>query len=243
MDRTNRCLDDWKKEYSEKPVNIERFEQVVSAYVNDKVYSVFTQDTKEYEYEANRLKLTVLSTTDSLAKPNLINRPGRASGDTTKKGHVMMDTPLALSLNKKINFKCKLRIDDAINDKTLTLWQDRNNLPDISYQKQELNYFIYRIDNKIQSTRKKCAANTEEYTLLTVLDENIECSAIHASYYDLDSFVIRFKNSTSNVQYIDPEMFSNFNIKRIDALETEKIMDWCIAPYGVATYKLQLRRK
>lgn len=243
LDRTNRCLDDWKKEYSEKPVNIERFEQVVSAYVNDKVYSVFTQDTKEYEYEANRLKLTVLSTTDSLGKPNLINRPGRASGDTTKKGHVMMDTPLALSLNKKINFKCKLRIDDAIDDKALTLWQDRNNLPDISYQKQELNYFIYRIDNKIQSTRKKCAANTEEYTLLTVLDENIECSAIHASYYDLDSFVIRFKNSTSNVQYIDPKMFSNFNIKRIDALETEKIMDWCIAPYGVATYKLQLRRK
>ncbi len=47
--------------------------------------SLFTNDSREYEYGENKLWVTLLATTDSLGKPNLMYRPGRASGDTTKK--------------------------------------------------------------------------------------------------------------------------------------------------------------
>ena len=243
LDRSNRCLDHWQQEYSEKPVNVERFEEVVSAYTKDKIYSVYTPDTKEYEYSENRLKLTVLSTTDSLGKPDLLNRPGRASGDTTKKGHIMIDTPMAQALHKKIQFECKIRIDEKINDQTLSLWKDKNDLPNVSYQRQSLNYFIYRIDNKIQPSRQKCHAKQAEYSLLTATDKNLICSAIYVSYYESNDFVIRLKNPTPNTQEIDSSIFSDFKVTKIDALETEKSMNWSIAPYGVATYKFQLRRR
>ncbi|MEG2708328.1 MAG: alpha-mannosidase, partial [Vagococcus sp.] len=151
ISKTNKELNDWQKDYSEMPVNVEPFEKTVSAITESSCVTVFTQDSKEYEYSDDSLFITLLATTDSLGKPNLLYRPGRASGDTTKKGHIMMETPLAQMENNVIDFNFAIDVTEAdFSEERVAMWRSKHLQPSVYYQKQDLNYFIYRIDNKIQ---------------------------------------------------------------------------------------------
>lgn len=86
LEKINQSMNDWEQKYSEMPVNIEPFEKQVIAYSSEEALVFYTEQSKEYEYINDSLYVTVLATTDSLGKPDLLYRPGRASGDTTKKG-------------------------------------------------------------------------------------------------------------------------------------------------------------
>lgn len=61
-------------------------------YFNILSNTIFTRGIKEYQQLDQHIALTLLATTGELGKPDLAYRPGRASGDTTKKGHVLIPT-------------------------------------------------------------------------------------------------------------------------------------------------------
>lgn len=75
----------WQETYSEMPIDIEPLEQSVTLTNETASCTVFTCGVKEYQQLDQDLALTLLATTGQLGKPDLAYRPGRASGDTTKK--------------------------------------------------------------------------------------------------------------------------------------------------------------
>ncbi|WP_206858880.1 glycoside hydrolase family 38 C-terminal domain-containing protein [Candidatus Enterococcus mangumiae] len=240
LEKTNRSMTDWEQKYSEMPVNIEPFEKQVIAYSPEEALVFYTEQSKEYEYIDDSLYVTVLATTDSLGKPDLMYRPGRASGDTTKKGHIMMDTPLAQMENQLIDFTFSIRLESAdISENTLVTWKTEKEQPSISYQLQDLNYFVYRIDNKIQSRIQPLVLSEQTYTQFSLtLEEGLSVSAIHHAYYT-EGTVIRFVNATKEARSLDPEkLFAGYGYTRINALEEEVEDTKMISCYGLASYLL-----
>jgi alpha-mannosidase len=241
LTRENETLENWEESYIEMPVNVNPFEKIISCASTNQRLSLFTQDSKEYEYQDDKLWITILATTDSLGKPDLLYRPGRASGDTTKKGHIMMDTPLAQQFNQNITFRFALRIDEPeIKESTLHHWREALMQPSIAYQKQTLNYFIHRIDNKIQTFEQPLSVETKEYSILDFENPNLFISSIHRSYYMEKAFVIRFENPMGEVMDLPiTELFKGKKVERINAIEELVPYDSRIDSYSVATFLIK----
>ncbi|MBS7576708.1 MULTISPECIES: alpha-mannosidase [unclassified Enterococcus] len=189
---------DWQEKMVERPVNLEIFDKSISV-VNDNDYlTVFADGLKEYQRIKNKLYITLMATTGELGKPNLKWRPGRASGDTTNEGHIMMQTPLAQEIGQ-CDFTFGIAISKGKFDEFKVAQQAENRLQQsISYQKQSLNVFINRLDNKIWPLQEKLTI-PEEFSLLE-LPENLIISAIYPSYFHDTGFVIRFANPTGKEQ-------------------------------------------
>ncbi|NRN94288.1 Mannosylglycerate hydrolase [Lactobacillus helveticus] len=90
--------DNWNDEFVEKPVNIYIFDRVVGQSDDKNGLYFFGKGKKDYELVDDSLYITLMATTGQLGKPNLLWRPGRASGDTTSVGHTMTPTPMAEEL-------------------------------------------------------------------------------------------------------------------------------------------------
>lgn len=236
--RQNQEMAGWETQFTEKPVNIEPFDKTVSVYTEADALSLFTFDSKEYEYQDCELFVTLLATTDTLGKPDLLYRPGRASGDTTKKGHVMIATPQAQMKDQFINSTFVIKMDKkGRTEGEIAAWRYRLEQPSISYQRQSLNFFIYRIDNKIQDRIERLELEKKEFGLLSFAEEqsNLVCG-LHESYYH-DGFVIRFENPTDTaIELAIAELFSDWKISRVNALEEVQPFSAEISPYGVGSF-------
>lgn len=238
ISRKNRDVKDWEEKYAEMPVNIEPFEKVLTADTDNCSCLVYTNDSREYEYQNSSVFVTLIATTDTLGKPNLIYRPGRASGDTTKKGHVMMATPMAQLKDKLIMASFVIKLNNSmVSDLELSQWRSQLEQPSISYQRQSLNYFIYRIDNKIQKTRHALNLTQREMSVLSFEKNlNLLVSSVHNSYYG-EGFVIRFENPTSMEMSIATDAIFPFEkVERVNAVEEIQPFSNKISAYGVASF-------
>ena len=238
--KKNQQIKGWENYYAEMPVDIEPFEKTITAYTKNESVLFFTHDSKEYEYQDSSLMITLLATTDTLGKPDLFYRPGRASGDTTKKGHVMIPTPLAQLENKNMSCSFVVKLSNIeISENELTQWRYSLEQPSISYQRQNLNFFIYRIDNKIQKRIDPLELNQKEYSVLSVpKNPTVFISSIHNSYYQ-NGFVVRFENPTNVEVTLDSlRLFKNLDVMRINAVEEPQHFSEKIAAYDVASFYL-----
>lgn len=238
ISKENQAIKQWEDSFAEMPVNIEPFEKTVTVYTETTACSVFTHDSKEYEYQGNQLMITLLATTDTLGKPDLIYRPGRASGDTTKKGHIMMATPMAQLKDKTMTYNFSLQLKKAdLSEAEIATWRSEKEQPSISYQRQGINYFIYRIDNKIQKRIDSLVLSNKEYSLLSLPKASgLLVSSVHQAYYQ-EGFVIRFENPTKTSKNLDlEEFFPNQQLTRINAIEEVQEFSTRIPAYGVASF-------
>lgn len=228
----------WDTSYLENPIDIEVFDGTVSITDNKNTMSIYSKGIKEYQVIEDKIYLTLLSTTSQLGKPNLLYRPGRASGDTTKQGHVMIETPNAELLGIRefefaISMKNKL-FDETLVEKTY----EKYTTEDVYYQLQMLNKFINRIDNKIQNINSKVKFE-RNYSLLEV-DKDICFSSISPSLKD-DSILLRLKNPSNNEVKVDNFKFEKFkSLKIVNTIEEELEQDNIIIdPYSFITIKLK----
>lgn len=234
----DRLPEDWKNNYVEMPIDIEPFDKSVSIEDNDKNISIFAKGIKEYQFIDTSLYITMFSATGQLGKPNLTYRPGRASGDTTKKGHVNIETPLA-EMQGEHEFEFALYVGSGKfdEDKAALLW-NRYNCQNIDYQSQSLNKFIKRLDNKIQK-RKTKNFNKEKVSLLSV-EGNVYYSSFSPSLYDKNCYLLRIQNPTSKLKSI--KLNSHKYIKKwkiVNYIEEEcKDQSLVIEPYDALTIKL-----
>ncbi len=146
----NNEIKNWEQTNVEKPVSIETFDGFVRAQNNDIL--IISDFGKEYQAHKTFIDLTIFATTNELGKSNLIHRPGRASGDVTKKGHVKIMTPKAQCLGQ-INFSFALSLateDYFENMKKVYAYRTKT----VNYQVQDINKFAERIDNKLMEYRK-----------------------------------------------------------------------------------------
>lgn len=224
--------DDWLQEFVEKPVNLYNFDKTVSMTDSQHTLTFFGKGMKEYQQVDNRLYITLMATTSQLGKPNLAWRPGRASGDTTNQGHIMMPTPLAEEQGE-LTFEFALGLSDSgFSEQATSLAAQRWFAPSISYQLQQLNLFIHRLDNKIWETDEQPAINPE-FSLLT-LDKSLLVSAIYPAYTDSKAYIVRIQNPTREVVSL-PAICQQAEI--VDALEQPVDHDLIVDPYNMLTLK------
>lgn len=169
----------WEDEYMEYPIDVETNSGFVSFYGDGKQLTVFNKGIKEYQALQDQIYMTLFSACDELGKPDLLYRPGRASGDTTKKGHIRMQTPLAQVLGKHhFEFAVSFMSNDSkVLYQTLATFE----VPSVFYQNQELNLFYERIDNKIQMLDNRHDLQAKKSYLCL---EGAHVSSIYTSLYD-----------------------------------------------------------
>jgi len=233
--------ENWRENYVEMPIDIEPFESSVSVGNEEYHVNAFAKGMKEYQFIGDSLYLTLFSTTGQLGKENLLYRPGRASGDTTRQGHLMMETPMAelIGLNE---FEFALSIQDGCFDeyKTAKTWEDYT-IEHPSYQIQSLNKFIYRLDNKIQP-REGVSPAPSGFSLLSV-GENMLFGSIAPSLYNENAVLLRLKNPTKDAIQLENYNFDHFagaeQVNYIEEIAAEQ--DFVIPPYDTLTIKLTLK--
>lgn len=226
--------DDWMKKYDEKPVNIYNFDKTVTIRDKNSYLTFLSAGENEYEYVNNTLYITLLATVSQLGKPDIAWRPGRASGDTTNQGHVMMPTPLAeeQGLNEfdfAFEFKDQ-KFDQERNNRLIHLWLDQS----VSYQSQQLNLFINRLDNKIWTTEDQPII-PDSLSILE-LSRKVNVAALYPSYSDERSLIIRIQNITDSKLNIPSELMSQGSI--VDALEKPLENDGSIGAYDLISIKI-----
>lgn len=189
----------WQDKYVEYPIDIETNSGFVGFYGDEEELVIFNRGLKEYQAKDDAIYMTLFASVDELGKPDLLYRPGRASGDTTKRGHVRIYTPLAQELYKHHYEVAITFMKPEIKDLYLKLqtYESAN----IFYQLQNINLFYERIDNKIQKINDEYDVLPKEKSYLQV-PENIYVCNTYQSLYD-KSVAIRFmcfeKHSTQEL--------------------------------------------
>ncbi|MCV3296583.1 MAG: glycoside hydrolase family 38 C-terminal domain-containing protein [Oenococcus sp.] len=207
---------DWDKKYSEKPVNIYNFDKIVGIRDSQTSFDVIVKGIKEYESRAGELFLTLMATTGELGKSNLQWRPGRASGDTADFGHTMMSTPLAQELGDN-TFELGLLISTPPLDnnqlaQTAYGWLS----PSISYQLQNFNFFVHRLDNKIWKSEYDPKHLPSSLSLLNI-NTSLSVTALYPAYTIPKAIILRLQNVSNHEVDISNLLHQGFKI--INALE------------------------
>lgn len=225
----------WEEKFVEKPVDINIFDNSVSKTDKESTFTFYGLGLKEYENVGKDLFITLMSTTSQLGKPNLEWRPGRASGDTTKQGHIMMPTPMAEMIGE-IEFNFAISVTNhPFNEYQISKITNNLMSPSISYQKQNLNFFINRLDNKIQETNYK--KHLEKTFSLFTLGNEYLVTAVHPSFYDKNSYIIRIENPTNERRELDNSIMNKLNATFVNVLEQEIEAVSQINAYDVITLK------
>ncbi len=224
--------------YIEYNVNNYIFDQFANFKITDNDYfTLVSHGSKELYIENKKIIIPLICTTGEFGKSNLLYRPGRASGDTSKKGHIVLFTNKAqlLGLNK-FTFDMYFN-NDEINGEQVKYINDNMGYS-ASYQYQEFNKFYYRLDNKIQITEEK-SLDIDVYKGFK-LEGNVQIKTITPSLYNKDTFLIRLYNP-----FQKNEIFSlseNLQVEVVNAIEEKaKNQKLEVKAYGILTVKV--RRK
>ncbi|MDT2760146.1 glycoside hydrolase family 38 N-terminal domain-containing protein [Enterococcus xiangfangensis] len=230
-------IPEWHKQYVEYPIDLEPYDKSVSIIGTQNYLTAFGKGIKEYQLRDNKLYLTLFASTSQLGKPNLAYRPGRASGDTTKKGHVMMPTPMAELLGE-LTFEFALQLSDgSFNEYEVSKSWKQFSDQSICYQNQALNKFIHRLDNKIQEIDME-HVDLNEFSLLQV-DSKAFDSSFGFSMYHKDAYLLRLANPTEvpiPLDKFDFHQFSKYEFVNCQEQSIESVDE--VPPYDMVTIKV-----
>jgi hypothetical protein len=175
------------------------------------------------------------ATTGQLDKPNLLWRPGRASGDTTSLGHQMTPTPLAEELGSN-TFEFGLVGTREFAENQMAVTAEKWLAPNVSYQLQQINLFVNRLDNKIWNIEFEDSLPkiTKAETFLSC-DPDMLISALYPAYTVKDAVVLRLANESDATQDITSFLKNGFQFT--NALEEVQPVagKLLIRPYEMAT--------
>ena len=235
-------IDENTKMYPEYPIDLQIFDRSVSIHKNQKNVHFFGYGLKEYQHINDDLYITLMATTGELGKANLIYRPGRASGDTTNQGHIMQATPDAQMIGTHI-YPFALQVNEGVfNELEVTKLAQQLTTPTISYQKQNIHRFLYRLDNKLQDTFEIHNHKAQLYSMLN-LPTTCIMSGLHPSFYDENAFVLRLVNPTKKDMVFDLINLSNYRYEIVNALEEVISCDSIIRAYDYLSIKCYLKKE
>ncbi|WKF85882.1 glycoside hydrolase family 38 C-terminal domain-containing protein [Lacticaseibacillus pantheris] len=218
----------WADKYPEEPLDVHALDNNVTVQNDQQCLTVSSVNVKEYWAQKGMLDFTLIATTDQLGKPNLLVRPGRASGDTTKAGHPLIPTPKAEMFNEDFTFEFKLMIGNKFEHTTVDASQELADFSPLAYQRQSLNLFLHRLDNKLQDDLIDPEDIPSQQSFLN-LSSSTTVSAVYPAMFRDKGIVIRLMNRGSKSQHIDlPE-----GMEVINALEEPVPFDGVIPPMDV----------
>ena len=237
----NEAIDDnWNDEFVEKPVNIYIFDRAVGLHDKKDGLYFFGTGQKEYEKVDDSLYITLMATTGQLGKSDLLWRPGRASGDTTSVGHIMMPTPLAQETGaNEFSFGLYAPSNAELAENKLTKVISDWYAPSVSYQMQKYNLFVNRLDNKLWDIEFSPKLTKIEQTESWLnIKQNVEVSALYPAYTIKNNLVLRLSNPTAEV--VDVSYLKDAGFTVVNGLEEIIDQDYQIAPYDMLTLIKQI---
>ncbi len=179
----------WKKlNYKEEPTGIYPFINYCGLKDTSKQVLVMAKGIKEYQIiDDQKVALTLFRSVGYLGKPDLIRRPGIASGNQFK----YIPTP-ASQLHQKLKFKFSYALEGNLSEKEcVELTKQYANKP-IVYQHQNLNQFT----------------NTLKYFRVNKLDKDVkfvnyfDCFHLQKGYV---SAIMPLDSNSSLIRIINPE--------------------------------------
>lgn len=221
----------WAEEFVEKPVNIYNYDKIVGS--SDGIF-IFTKGMKEYERINDGIFVTLMATTGELGKPNLLWRPGRASGDTTSVGHTMTPTPSAQELGNN-SFEFAIKLYDDFTENEVANDAERFLEPSISYQNQRFNLFVNRLDNKIWDIEfsDKLPKLSRTQSFLKIELNGLVVSALYPSYTVKNAHILRLSNQGNNK--VDISHLQKEGYLVVNALEETVEQNYMVDAYDMIT--------
>lgn len=194
----NRLIESkWSDYFQEKPVNLFIMDKAVSISDSIQSFTFLSLAQKEYEVQKSSLYITLMTTTGQLGKPNLSWRPGRASGDTTDAGHKMIPTPLAQEMGEH-TFDFAFSFDKGrYHPQNTERLLRRLTWKTIFYQKQELDRFKNRLDNKLWEKEHELSL-PKETSIISVPDQ-LQIGAIFPDPNINNYYVLHIRNISDAV--------------------------------------------
>jgi alpha-mannosidase len=227
--------DDWEKHYVEKPVGIYVFNKTVSLLNADAgQITLISNDMHEYESGKGQLFATLFASTGQLGKPNLAWRPGRASGDTTSRGHIMMATPLAQTRGQ-LSFTFALQATQAFDYAAVVAAENDFLAANVAYQRQQFNLFANRLDNKIWP--EDSAAQLPAEQSVFSLPSSVNVAAVYPAFTDAQSFIVRLVNLSDQTQPLPAELQ---DAQQVDGLENAIAAKPELGRFAIMSFKLPL---
>lgn len=225
----------WNDEFVEKPVNIYLFDRMVGLRNQNQGLYFLGTGQKEYEKVGDALYITLMATTGQLGKPDLLWRPGRASGDTTSVGHIMMPTPMAQEQGlNEFTFGLYATSSQPVTEESLSKQLTKWYSPSVSYQLQKYNLFVNRLDNKLWDIEfapdLPKLARTQSWLNLK---PDLEVAALYPAYTVKDNLVLRLSNLTGETQ--DASYLKDEGFIVVNGLEETIAQDYQVAPYDLIT--------
>ncbi len=228
--------------YIEYSVNNHVFDQFANfKLAEDNYFTLVSHGSKELYIENQKVIVPLICTTGEFGKSNLLYRPGRASGDTSKKGHIALFTKNAQLLgDNKFTFDIYFN-DEALNEKQVR-YINENMGYTAFYQYQGFNKFHYRLDNKIQITEEQ-SLNIDNYQGFN-LKGNVQIKTITPSLYDKDTFLVRLYNPFGKDEEFNLESISGYantnNVEVVNAIEEKaENQELKVKAYGILTIKIR----
>ncbi len=201
---TELVIDNFEEQgFVEENLDLKVLDNVIAKKCKDYGVAVKSHGLKEYQVVEDKFLITLFATTSEFGKGDLLSRPGRASGDTQRVGHKMISTPKAeyIGVNK---FKLEISFAKEIDEKYISNFIDKSNTELVSFQKQLVDKFINRLDNKLFDL-KQTVIEDKEFSLLTskLPIQNIEVFS--------DGYLVRVENPC-DLQKITNDYFSGCKI-------------------------------
>lgn len=185
-ENTPENIENWRElKWKEEPSPIYPFINFVSLK-GEKALTVMTKGIKEFEILNNsEIALTLFRSVGFLGKPDLIRRPGVASGQEFK----YIETPDS-QLLKKMTFKFAIRFDEEYNENKIKREYQKYSISTLNYQIQEMNRFTTTLKYFVMHPLKEKLERVEE--LVNISNCNLSLSALLP--VDENSYLLRLVN-------------------------------------------------
>ncbi|WP_311480271.1 glycoside hydrolase family 38 C-terminal domain-containing protein [uncultured Anaerococcus sp.] len=191
-DNVDKYLSKWKElNWREEPTSLYPLLNHVSISSKDQTMSVFTKGLKEYQVNdnGNIISLTLFRSVGYLGRPDLIRRPGAASGIKNR----YIETPDA-QLLKSMNFEFSVFISNEFCFGQIHEEYQKYVVDPLYFQKQNINKFVNPIGYF------KINKNDKVVSLVKNLGYKISLDNIDASFSS-----IRFKDNYINLRLFNTE--------------------------------------
>ncbi|WP_182199727.1 glycoside hydrolase family 38 C-terminal domain-containing protein [Paraliobacillus salinarum] len=186
-------LDSWReKGWKEEPSTIYPMLNFVNIHDKNNSLTAFSKGIKEYQIlnqEYNSIALTLFRSVGYLGKPDLMRRPGVASGNQFR----YIETPDS-QLQKKLTFKCSFMLDRTFNASDLFSEWQKHSISMPYYQQQSLNQFTTTLKYFVTHPLSYDVPNG--LSLFNASELNVVFSSFKKEI-DGSGYIIRFFNPTS----------------------------------------------
>lgn len=191
---TDPNLENWKeKGWKEEPTGIYPMLNFVNIHDSQKSITAFSKGVKEYEVvrtEAMAIALTLFRAVGYLGKPDLLRRPGVASGNQFR----YIETPDS-QLQKRLKFKFSFTIKSSFSESDSFNQYQKYAISTPYYQQQSINQFTTALKYFVMQPLSESLPNA--YSLLDASEmQHVAYSTVKKSR-DNKGIIIRLFNPSS----------------------------------------------